>query len=127
MQERHLYEYAVLRIVPQVEREEFFNVGVILYCKDLKFLGVKFHLNESRLSCFGLIEKAVEFEQYLDSFRKIASGQSDGGPIAQFPVAERFRWLTAARSTVIQSSSIHPGLTTDPEAKLEQLFQELVG
>lgn len=127
MRERHLYEYAVLRIVPQVEREEFFNVGVILYCKDLKFLDVKFHLNESRLSCFGLIEKAVEFEQYLNSFRKIATGQSDGGSIAQFPVAERFRWLTAARSTVIQSSSIHPGLTTDPEAKLEQLFQELVG
>lgn len=127
MQERHLYEYAVIRVVPQVEREEFFNAGVILYCKDLRFLGVKYHLNEAKLNCFGLSEQFKDFSNYLNTFQKIASGQKDSGPIGQYPIADRFRWLTSARSTVIQSSAIHPGLTTDPEAKLNQLFEELVG
>lgn len=127
MQERYLYEYAVIRVVPRVEREEFFNVGVILYCKDLRFLGVKYKLDEAKLGCFSLSEQIKDFSNYLSTFQKIASGQKDAGPIGQYSMPDRFRWLTSARSTVIQSSAIHPGLTTDPEAKLAQLFEELVG
>lgn len=126
MQERHLYEYAVIRVVPRVEREEFFNVGVVLYCKSRSFLKVKYEINELKFQGFCTEMQLSDLRDYLDTFRKIAQGGKEAGPIGQLPAAERFRWLTATRSTVIQTSKIHPGLTVDPEAKLEQLFSELV-
>lgn len=126
MQERHLYEYAVIRVVPRVEREEFFNVGVVLYCKSRSFLKVKYEINELKFQVFCTEMQLSDLRDYLDTFRKIAQGGKEAGPIGQLPAAERFRWLTATRSTVIQTSKIHPGLTVDPEAKLEQLFSELV-
>lgn len=127
MQERHLYEYAVIRVVPRVEREEFFNVGVVLYCKSQNFLKVKFEIHELKFKGFCTGMELSDLRAYLETFRKIAMGGKAAGPIGALPVAERFRWLTATRSTVIQTSRIHPGLTADPEAKLEQLFSELVG
>jgi hypothetical protein len=120
---KHLYEYAVIRVVPRVEREEFFNVGIILYCKSLGFLAVDYAIDPQKFAGFCSGMEVEDLNAYLQSFRKIAAGE---GPIGALPVAERFRWLSATRSTVVQTSRIHPGLTEDPAKKLRQLMQELV-
>src|SRR5882757_7135333 len=104
MQEKHLFEYAVIRIVPQVEREEFLNVGVVLYCAKEKFLKVKFELDEKRLLAFSGKLDINGIQEYLDAFQRICNGGNDAGPIGLLPAAERFRWLTATRSTVVQTS-----------------------
>ena len=126
MQEKHLYEYAVIRILPVVEREEFINAGIILFCKRAKFIKVHFTLNETKLCLFS---KDLDLEQVnmnLQSFEQIALGSKTGGPIAQLELAERFRWLTAVRSSAIQTSRPHPGLCTDLEQTAKRLFEELV-
>ncbi len=126
MQENQLFEYAVIRIVPRVEREEFLNVGVILYCPKQKFLKAKFHLNEKRITHFCDQLDMNEIEEHLKTFQFISAGKKDAGPIAQLPTAERFRWLTATRSTIIQTSKVHPGFCDDPEKTLNKLFDKLV-
>lgn len=131
MQDKHLYEYAVIRVVPRVEREEFLNVGVVLYCARPRFLGVRFALNEQRLGAFapGRSDAEPELLQlvgYLLAFERICKGDPTGGPIAALTPAERFRWLTATRSTVLQTSRVHPGFCASPEETLERLFGELV-
>lgn len=126
MQGPHLYEYAVIRVVPRVEREEFVNVGVVLYCRPLRYLGV---LIEARPQSWQMLFPDIdctEVEQYLTAFAQIAEGCAASSPIAALPVAERFRWLTATRSTVIQTSRVHPGLTADPADTLQSLFRKLV-
>ncbi|OYQ35662.1 hypothetical protein CHU92_10640 [Flavobacterium cyanobacteriorum] len=126
MQEKHLYEYAVLRIVPRVEREEFINAGIILFCKRKKFISVLYKVDEPKLA---MLHAGLDIEQVnsnLESFKKIACGDMQGGPIALLDVPERFRWLTAVRSSVIQTSRPHPGLCTDPQEKAEQLYREMV-
>lgn len=126
MQDRHLYEYAVIRVLPRVEREEFLNVGIILFCKREKYLQVLYKLDASRLQC---LDKEVDLEQIeknLKSFKKIALGEKDGGPIAQLDAPSRFRWLTAVRSSVIQTSRPHPGMSPGLENTIERLFKELV-
>ncbi len=123
----HLFEYAVLRVVPRVEREEFLNVGVILYCAAQGFLQTRCHLPEDRLRAFSKAE--LDFDDLrarLRAFERICGGRREGGPIGQLAVASRFRWLTATRSTIVQTSPIHPGLTADPAATLEQLYRQLV-
>jgi len=126
MQENQLFEYAVIRIVPRVEREEFLNVGVILYCPKQKFLKAKYHLNKKRIAHFCDQLDINEIEEHLKTFELISSGAKEAGPIAQLPIAERFRWLTATRSTVLQSSKVHPGFCDDPEKTLNKLFEQLV-
>lgn len=126
MQGRHLYEYAVLRVVPQMEREEFLNVGVVLYCREKKFLRVVYRLDESRLAAFCPGLDIAEVGEYLYSFDRICNGAKDGGPIAALMTAERFRWLTATRSTVVQASKVHPGFCDDTEATLLRLFERMV-
>ena len=126
MQENQLFEYAIIRIVPRVEREEFLNVGVILYCPKQKFLKAKFHLNEKRITHFCDQLDMNEIEEHLKTFELISEGAKDAGPIAQLPIAERFRWLTATRSTIIQTSKVHPGFCDDPEKTLNKLFDQLV-
>jgi len=126
MQENHLFEYAVIRVVPQVEREEFLNVGVVLYCAGQKFLQAIFKLDEQRLLTFYHKLDIHEISEYLNAFERICKGGSDAGPIGKLPVAERFRWLTATRSTVVQTSKVHPGLCTDAGEMLERLFTQLV-
>ena len=126
MQEKHLFEYAVIRMVPRVEREEFLNVGVVLYCASEKFLQVMFELNESRIKAFYSEVNIEQIEAHLCAFRLICAGDKLGGPIAQLPIAERFRWLTATRSTIIQTSPVHPGLCTDAAEKLVNLYTNLV-
>jgi hypothetical protein len=127
MQEKHLFEYAVIRVVPRVEREEFINVGVVLFCKKHKFLQVLYTVNEERLRAFCSEVDPAEIRNYLLGFEKICRGDADGGPIALLDIASRFRWLTANRSTVLQTSKVHPGFCNEPQQKLEQLFRELVG
>jgi hypothetical protein len=126
MQENHLFEYAVLRIVPRVEREEFINVGVILYCKKHSFLQTIFTLSESRLLALDPAIDVDEIRSHLDALAAISSGKPEAGPIAALDLASRFRWLTAKRSTVVQTSAVHPGLCKDPGATLQRLHEQLV-
>jgi hypothetical protein len=126
MQEKHLYEYAVIRLLPAVEREEFLNVGLVLFCKRAGFIRVHYALDRVHPETF---PKGFEINQVrlnLESFVKIANGDPQGGPIARLDVPSRFRWLTAVRSSAIQTSRPHPGLCDDLEHTAERLFRELV-
>ena len=127
MQEKNLYEYAVIRIMPRVEREEFLNVGVVLYCAGKKFLQAKYMLGTERVTSFCHTCDVEEIETYLKAFAQIAEGENDAGPISKLPPAARFRWLTATRSTVVQTSKVHPGMCIDPTLMLQKLFNDLVG
>lgn len=126
MQDKRLYEYAVIRVVPRVEREEFLNVGVVLFCKKENYLQVRYKLDSGKLRILSPELDLEQLEQNLQSFDKICRGTKDGGPIAQMDTASRFRWLTAVRSSVIQTSRPHPGLCDDPNSTLDRLFKELV-
>jgi hypothetical protein len=126
MQGKRLFEYAVLRVVPRVEREEFCNIGVVLYSKETRFLQCKFHLDEQRLKALFAGLDIKELKQYLESFERICNGSKQGGQIAQLDQSSRFRWLTATRSTILQSSKVHPGFCEDPGKALQKLFDELV-
>jgi hypothetical protein len=126
MQEKHLFEYAVIRIVPKVEREEFINVGVVLYCAKQKFLQMAFVLDEARLTAFSAALNIAEVKEYLCAFQRICQGGKEGGEIGKLPIAERFRWLTATRSTVVQTSKVHPGFCDDAGEMLQRLYAQMV-
>lgn len=126
MQGQHLYEYAVIRAVPRVEREEFVNIGVILYCSSRRFLSVKYDDSFSRVVALGNPECVEPISDSLQSFARICAGGRGSGAIGQLSVAERFRWLTATRSTMVQCSKVHPGFCTDPSQKLDELYQKFV-
>jgi hypothetical protein len=123
---KHVFEYAVVRVVPRVEREEFMNVGVVLYCKKLNFLQAIITVNEQKICCFTNPDEAQQIKANLRAFELICQGSIEGGPIALLDEASRFRWLTATRSTVVQASKVHPGLTMDPVQTLEKLHAQLV-
>lgn len=125
MQDKHLFEYAVIRVVPRVEREEFVNAGVVLYCAKQKYLQVKFTLVKERLHALSPHIDIAEVQEYLSSFEDICKGVGDS-PISKLAVAERFRWLTATRSTVVQTSKVHPGFCSDGNKMLEHLYEQLV-
>lgn len=126
MPAQNLFEYAIIRVVPRVEREEFLNVGVILYSRPAKFLKAKFAVDEKRLQAFGEHLDVEELKTYLQSLERICTGAPDAGPIGQLDLASRFRWLTATRSTIIQTSKVHPGFCNDPVAAIDKLFHEMV-
>lgn len=126
MQQKELFEYAVIRVMPRVEREEFLNVGVVVYCAKQKFLKILFKIDEDRLKTFCSSCDVNEIKEYLLAFEKICEGSEDAGPIGKLPVAERFRWLTATRSTVVQTSKVHPGFCDDADKMLQKLFVQLV-
>ncbi|MDB5230758.1 MAG: hypothetical protein JWN76_1563 [Chitinophagaceae bacterium] len=126
MQEKQLFEYAVIRLVPRVEREEFLNVGIVLYAKKPKFLNVLFGLDAERLKIFAAYLNIEEVQAHLCAFEKICEGDRESGPIGQLDMASRFRWLTATRSTVVQTSRVHSGLCSDPAATLKKLYEEMV-
>ncbi len=126
MQQNHLFEYAVIRIVPRVEREEFLNAGVILYCSKLKFLATKFEINQERLQAFCDQLDIAQVHENLLAFERICNGGEGAGPIGRLDIASRFRWLTATRSTVVQCSKVHPGFCADASATLERLYTQLV-
>ena len=121
-----LYEYAVVRVVPRVEREEFLNIGVILFCKNQQFLELKFNLNEEKLNTFSSEMDVQELQENLQSWQQICAGEKDSGMIGAMTIASRFRWITATRSSVLQTSKVHSGLCEDARKTLERLFEELV-
>lgn len=126
MQEDKIYEYAVIRLVPKVEREEFFNIGLVMFSKKEKFIKVEFYLCPDK---FKLIKSKLDYDDIinnLESFKNIAEGKKDGGPIALLEIPDRFRWLTAVRSAVVQTSRPHPGKSKDLEKTFGKLFEELV-
>lgn len=114
MPEKHLYEYAVVRVVPRVEREEFLNVGVVLYCPSLRYLEVTFWLNPQRLKAVCPTLDVDELEAYLMAFARICTGGKEGGTIGQLPPASRFRWLTATRSSVLRPQKCIPDFVPMP-------------
>lgn len=126
MQEKLLFEYAIIRVVPRVEREEFINVGVILYCAKAKFLKCLFHVDADRLKAFNCTLENDVLTENLTAITTICCGGKNAGPIGQLDLASRFRWLTATRSTVVQCSKVHPGFTTNPDKKLQKLVEDLV-
>lgn len=126
MQEKDLFEYAVIRLVPRVEREEFINVGVILYCAKQKYLKAVFQLDKDRIKAFCPDPDLEDLHNNLTSYVSICTGSRDSGPIGQLDMPSRFRWLTATRSTILQSSKVHPGFCKDADEKLQQLYREMV-
>jgi|SRR5690606_4427322 len=126
MKDKHLYEYAVIRVVPKVEREEFTNVGIILFCKQQKYLAVKYHIPLEKLKLYCSELDLNELEKHLQSFEKISKASKDGGRIAAMDIPSRFRWLTAVRSSCIQTSRPHSGYSKDLDATLNHLFEDLV-
>lgn len=126
MQEKHLYEYAVIRVLPRVDREEFINVGVIVYCAPRNFLQAECSIDRERLNVFAGNADISELDEHLESVCRICKGGEDAGPIGKLSIGERFRWLTAPRSTIVQTSPVHTGLTRDPEGTLKGLLVKLV-
>lgn len=127
MPEPQVFEYAVVRVVPRVEREEFINVGVILFCPRQKFLQFTYKLDEERLRALAPDIDIDEIKENLFAFMQISMGSTQGGPIAKLDAASRFRWLTATRSTVVQASKVHPGLCSGEAGdRLQRLFDQLV-
>jgi len=126
MQGKHLFEYAVIRVLPKVEREEFINVGIILFSKRAKYIRIIWKLNAERLNAFSTELDLDLLEDTLQSFEKICNGNKDGGIIAQLDIPERFRWLTAVRSSCIQTSRPHPGFSDNLDLETEKLFEEMV-
>lgn len=126
MQENNLFEFAVIRLVPRVEREEFINVGVILFCKKKDFLKVLYTINKPKINAFSVDFDLEEFKGHLEAFNEIALGSERSGPIGELETAERFRWLTATRSTILQTSKVHPGLCKDLEEALKRIYTEQV-
>jgi hypothetical protein len=122
----HGYDYAVIRVVPRVEREEFINVGVILSCAARDFLEARLHLDRARLAA---LDPALDPElvtQYLAAIPLVCRGDAQAGPIGKLTARQRFHWLVAPRSTIIQTSAVHSGLCEDPHAALAHLMQRMV-
>ena len=126
MQDRCTYEYAIVRIVPKVEREEFVNVGVLVFSKRKKFIGIKYHVDTTKLKALAPELDLELYQQYLTAWESICSGTTAGGKIAQMETSDRFRWLTAAKSSTLQCPKTHTGLCHQPEKTLEELFDKYV-
>ncbi|HBG42470.1 MAG TPA: DUF3037 domain-containing protein [Porphyromonadaceae bacterium] len=127
MHKKLFYEYAVIRVVPKVERGEFVNVGIILFCKTARYIGMKYEIDREELSGYSSELDIDLLLQTIASFKTMAYGESGGGEISRLDMVERFRWLTAVRSTCLQTSTPQHGFTTDPVRTLEMLFDEYVG
>ena len=126
MQGKELYEYAIIRLVPKVERVEFLNIGVILLSKRRKYLAMRYHINENRLKSFSEDIDIELIQKYLKAWELVCDGGPKGGKIGELEIHLRFRWLTASRSTIIQSSPVHPGFCDDSESTLGKLFIKFV-
>ncbi|MEL6133167.1 MAG: DUF3037 domain-containing protein [Bacteroidota bacterium] len=126
MQEKLVYEYGVIRVIPRVDLGECLNVGVILFCKRKRFLAMKYKMDRTRLAIFDQLIDLDEIEGYLKAWDLICQGKKEGGQIALQEWPERFRWLTAVKSTIVQSSRVHPGLCLDPQSELDHLFEQYI-
>jgi hypothetical protein len=121
------FQYAMLRVVPRVERGEAFNAGVVVYCRPLRFLGARAELDDALLAALSPGCDADDVRAQLETLVAVAEGRSEGGRVAAMPQSERFHWLTAPSSTIVQPSAVHTGLTDDPARELDHLFAALVG
>ncbi len=120
------FDYAAIRVVPRVDREEFVNAGVIVFCLDRKFLRARVQADESRWRALWPDVDVEAVSRHLQAIARVSAGEPDAGPVAQLSARERFHWLVSPRSTVIQVSPAHSGLCESPETILEELFQRLV-
>jgi hypothetical protein len=120
------FQYAIVRVVPRVERGECLNAGVVLFCRPRRYLAARVELDEARLRALAPDVDLAAVRGHLDALGRIAAGDSSAGPIAALPASERFHWLVAPSSTIIQCSPVHTGLTDDPEGELEHLVARLV-
>jgi hypothetical protein len=120
------FQYALWRVVPDVERGESLNAGIVLFCRRRGFLAARVRLDEARLAALAPDADAAAVARHLSELAAIAAGEPEGGAIARLPQSERFHWLVAPSSTVVQPSAVHTGLCDEPEAMLERLFQRLV-
>ncbi|MBC8447925.1 MAG: DUF3037 domain-containing protein [Chloroflexi bacterium] len=120
------FDYAIVRVVPQVEREEFINAGGILFCRARRFLAARIELDTERLAALAPQVDVAMVQAQLDLIPLICAGGSDAGPIGQLSQAERFHWLVSPRSTTVQVSPVHCGLCVDPQAALDGLLEKLV-
>lgn len=120
------FDYALLRVVPRVEREEFVNAGVIVFCLERDFLAARVGLDPARLRALWPEADAELIRQHLEAVPRICAGGPDAGPIARLSRRERFHWLVAPRSTIIQVSPVHVGLCETPERALDELFRRMV-
>jgi hypothetical protein len=123
---RSSFDYAIVRVVPRVERDEFVNAGVILFCRTRRFLGARIELDARRLAALAPSLDITEVERYLATIPAICAGGPGSGPIGALPLADRFHWLVAPRSTMIQTSPVHTGLCDSPAAALEELLAAAV-
>lgn len=126
MRDSSTYDYAIIRVVPRVEREEFVNAGVIVSCPARRFLQARIELDEERLTALDPTVDIDAVRKHLATIPAICEGGEGAGPIGRLSQRERFHWLVAARSTVIQTSSAHTGYCTDPDALLEHLLDRMV-
>ncbi len=126
MPEPSTYDYAVIRVVPRVEREEFVNVGVVVSCPVLDFLDAAVEVDPTRIAALDPTLDIDMLRRQLASIPRICRGGADSGPIGQLSPRERFRWMTAPRSTIIQFSPAHTGFCEDPHALIERLMDQLV-
>jgi len=126
VRETSLYDYAIIRIVPCVERGEYINVGVILYCPTRRFLGALTYLDNERLSAFAPQLDFPAVQQQLEHLLQICSGKGESSPVSKLSPSERFHWLVSPRSTVIQTSPVHSGICSDPKTALQDLLKKLV-
>lgn len=124
--ENYLYEWATLRCVPRIERDEFLNIGVIMMCKRRRWVRVETCIRPELLALFAPDLSTEEIENHVAAFKSIAEGNPASGPIAAMEAEERFRWLTAVKSTWLQTSRPHPGLTTDLDATFDHILAEQV-
>jgi len=120
------FTYLILRVVPSVERGERLNVGVVLFCRQRDFLGARIELDERRLQALAPGVAVEDVRAHLAALVRVAEGAPGAGPIAALPASERFGWLAAPSSTIVQASEVHTGLSGDPETTLEALFERLV-
>lgn len=120
------FQYAVLRLVPRIERDEFVNVGVIVFCRTRRFLRARVALDPRRVEALAPDLDLDTVREHLEARVRVAAGDADAGPIAALPQSERFHWLVAPSSTVIQTSPVHSGLCEDPQVLLDRLFEKLV-
>jgi Protein of unknown function (DUF3037) len=123
---RSQFSYAILRVVPRIERGECFNAGVVLYCQEREFLAVRTFLDERRLAALAGDVAPAAVRAHLDSLGRIAEGAPDAGPVAALPPAQRFGWLVSPSSTIVQPSEVHSGLCEEPSRTLDELFAALV-
>jgi hypothetical protein len=120
------FDYGVIRVVPRVEREEFHNVGVLLYCLSHDFLGARVHLDEARLRALCPDADLEAIRSHLDTIPLVCDGGPDAGPIGRLPQKDRWHWLVAPRSSAVQVGPVHTGLCDDPRAELDRLVEKLV-